>query len=275
MSGTTDPRQKGRTHPESKFFYSFANRGSIYTAKILGITGATSFLEETIVAPSFYVPGVQLFVAMETPRDQDSEENLVVMIHGWEQSGSAAITCTATIRPYAKKGETYTCIEASSKLFLGISSISITGGTSGEKVRVFFLPPASTFHALGFTPRADYGEGPEYFNVAKQWVPVDHKKRQRATNDITLTDMYQSAAGRTNPVTLKGFEALILEQIYDDNRAYCKEMFIVTKVAVEDVPLPAPDVAGTDVVEVSATGNFARFFGHGAPSESASAAYVT
>lgn len=272
---TTDPRLKGRTHPESKFYYSFANLGNIYTAKILGITGATSFVEETIAAPTFYAPGVELFVAMEAPRDQGSTEPLVVTIHGWEQSGSAAISCTATIRPYAKTNETYKCIEASSKLFLGISSVSITGGTSGEKVRIFFLPPKSTFHALGFNPRADYGEGPTKFNVPKQWVVVDHKKRQRATNDITLTDMYQSASGETNIVTLKDFDALILEQIYDDNRAYCKELLIVAKVAIEDTPLPAPDIAGTDVVEVAVTGNFDRIFSHRAPSTTTSAAYVT
>ena len=271
---TTDPRLRGRTHPESKCYYSFANRGDIYTAKVLGITGATSFLEETIVADSPYAPGVRFFVSMETPRDQDSEENLTVTIHGWEQSGSAAISCTATIRPYAKKGEVYTCIQASSKLFLGISSVAITGGTSGEKVRIFFLPAASTFHELGFRPKIDYGEGPEYFNVPKGYNVVDHKKRQRATNDITLSDMYQSASGATNIVTLKGFEALILEQIYDDNRAYCKELLITSKVAIEDTPLTAPDIAGTDPLEVSVTGNFDRFFSHGAPSITTSAGYI-
>jgi len=270
----TDPRLKGRTHPESKFYYSFDNLGDIYTAKILGIIGATSFVEETIAAAVFYSPGVKLFVAMETPRDQSSDENLTVTINGWEQSGSAAIACTATIRPYAKTGETYTCLQAGSKLFLGISSVSITGGTSGEKVRIFFLPPNATFHALGFNPRADYGEGPTKFNVPKQWTVVDHKKRQRATNDITLTDMYQSASGETNIVTLKDFEVLILEQIYDDNRAYCKELLITSKVAIEDTPLTAPDIAGTDPLEVSVTGNFDRFFSHGAPSITASAGYI-
>lgn len=275
MPGTTDPRLKGRTHPESRFYYSFANNGDVYAAKILGITGDTSFREETIPAVVFTPGGVRLFVAMETPRDQRSDENLVVTINGWEQSGSAAISCTATIRPYAKTGETYACIEASSKLFQGISSISITGGTAGEKVQIFFLPPTSTFSLLGHYPRADYGEGPEYFNVPRFWDPADHKKRQRAVNDITLSDMYQSSSGRTNLVTLKGFSALILEQLYDDNKAYVKELLIISKVQIEDAPLSAPDVAGTDVVEVSVTGQFSRFFSYRAPSPTASAAYVT
>ena len=275
MPGTTDPRQKGRTHPESRFYYSFENNGDIYPVKILGITGATSFVEETgITPPVFYSPGVDIFVSMETNRDQGSNENLTVTINGWEQSGSAAIACTATIRPYAKKGETVRCIQATSKKFMGISSASITGGTAGEKVMIFFLPPSSTFSLLGFKPRADYSEGAEYFNVARFWDPADHKKRQRATNDITLTDMYQAASGRTNIVTLKGFSALLLEQIYDDEKAYAKELLIITKVQIEDTPLPAPDEAGTDAQEVSATGNFSRLFSHAAPSPTASAAYV-
>lgn len=272
---TTDPRQKGRTEPESRFYYSFANNGNVHPVKILGITGATSFVEETgVTPPVFYSPGVQLFVSMETTRDQSSEEQLVVTINGWEESGSAAIACTATIRPYAKKDETVTCIQALSKKFLGISSVSITGGTSGEKVMIFFLPAASTFSLLGFRPRADYGEGPEFFNVAKYWDPADHKKRQRAVNDITYTDVYQASSGRTNIVTLKGFTALILEQIYDDNKAYTKELLICSRVQIEDAPIAAPDPAGTDVVDVSVTGNFSRLFSHSAPSTTTSAAYV-
>lgn len=273
--GTIDPRQRGRTEPESRFYYSFENDGDVYPVKILDIEGATSFREETgVVAPTFYSPGVQLFVSMETNRDQSSNENLTVTINGWEQSGSAAIACTATIRPYAKKGETVTCIQASSKKFMGISSVSITGGTSGEKVKIFFLPPASTFSLLGFRPRADYGEGPEFFNVARFWDPADHQKRQRATNDITLVDVYQASSGRTNIVTLKGFRALLLEQIYDDEKAYAKEMLICSRVQIEDTPIAAPDPAGTDVVDVSVTGNFSRLYSHSAPSTTTSAAYV-
>jgi len=52
-------------------------------------------------------------------------------------------------------------------------------------------------------------------------------------------------------------------------------MLITSKVAIEDTPLSAPDEAGTDPLEVSVTGNFDRFFSHGAPTPTASAAYIT
>lgn len=276
---TTDPRKKARTQPEHNWYVSYDNNGSVYTLAILDITGAASFEEETISAYSLPAGGAYVFGRLRTNRAQTASGNLVVTINGWEYAGSAGVTATITFpdKEHEDSGE-WAVTSPTGKTFAGISSYSVTGGTAGEKVEIFFLPATTTFKRLGFDPAVTTTPGPGYFNVAKKYDAVDHRKKQRKENAITINDLrtVDEVVDTTNPspFALGGFRVLLLDQITDDDSGYVKEIKIIEGVIIENIAEPAEDRAATSEAYNDVEGNYDRKTSIAASSTTASAAYI-
>jgi len=139
------------------------------------------------------------------------------------------ITGTATIPAYANIDAGVKVTQADGKKFTSVTAVTITGGASGEKFEVIFVPQ-SGWNLLGFDQGFSYDPGVTYRAIPKKFDAIDHYKRIRSEPTFNISELYQAFdKGLEN---ISGRDVTVRVLIKDDGGATTTEELYYEKVRV-------------------------------------------
>ena len=208
---------------EALLYYSYEDIELAGEFAISG-DGAGTYTDKSATFPS---GGADLMVAVTK---EIGSVPVVVTVTGLSDDATpVSIEGTATIPAYANIDAGVKVTQADSKKFTSVTAVTITGGASGEKFEVVFVPQ-SDWNLLGFDQGFSYDPGITYRAIPKKFDSIDHYKRIRSEPTFNISELYEAFdKGLEN---ISGRDITVRVLIKDDGGATTTEELYFEKVRV-------------------------------------------
>ena len=208
---------------EALLYYSYEDIELAGEFAISG-SGAGTYTDKSATFP---VAGADLIIAVTKEIGDTAVEVEVTGLS--DDATPAEITGAATIPAYANIDAGVKVVQADSKKFTSVTAVTITGGASGEKFGVIFVPQ-SDWNLLGFDQGFSYDPGVIYRAIPKKFDSIDHYKRIRSEPSFNVSELYQAFdKGLEN---ISGRDVTVKVLIKDDGGATTTEELYYEKVRV-------------------------------------------
>jgi len=242
---------------EAQLYYSFCPIQEVWT---IDVTAADTYTDSENVANSTQCydisAGYNLYALVtDNPigvglSDADCAEGVpvVVTVNGTDATYSqAAQVGTATIPAYSQVG--WAVLIVADNTFGAVTSVSIAGGSAGEKITIIALPAASTFTYIGFDQGFSWDEGTTSRAIPHKYVSVDHWKRMRGETTLSISQLYQSFNRALTYI--RGRDFTLKAEIHDDGSASVSEYIYFDKCRIASNPV----TVGADGADITASGD--------------------
>jgi len=178
---------------------------------------------------------------------------VVVTVNGNDATyAQSAQTGVATVPAYSQVG--WAVLIVADNTFGAVTSVSITGGSAGEKITIIALPAVSTFTFIGFDQGFSWDEGTTSRAIPNKYVSVDHWKRTRGEATLSISQLYQSFNRALTYI--RGRDFTLKAEIHDDGGAAISEYIYFDKCRLASNPVTV-GADGADIT-VSADGMYQK-----------------
>jgi hypothetical protein len=183
-----------------------------------------------------------------------STTDIVVTVTG-TKFGGGAINATVTIPALSPEGASFDLRNAAEENWASITAVTFTGGVIGDGFEIHSLPADSTFVDMDFVESAKFDVGGTVKPVPKHYEPVDHNKRIRGENTLTMSELYgNNEAGLAR---IKNRDVLLRVRVHTDGAAVASETrYYSTCRTTVPINMPSND----EFVMVEAQGRFGKEF---------------
>lgn len=247
---------------EAQLFYSFCPIQEVWT---IDITAPNAYIDAENAVDNVQCydisSGYNLYALVSdnpigvglTELECSDGQPIVVTINGSDATYSPnAQEGTATIPAYSQVG--WAVLIQADNTFGAITSVSITGGSAGEKITIIALPASSTFTFIGFDQGFSWDEGTTSRAIPNKYVAVDHWKRTRGETTISISQLYQSF---NRAITyIRGRDFTLKAEIHDDGGAAVSEYIYFDKCRLASNPVTV-GADGADIT-VAADGMYQK-----------------
>ena len=169
--------------------------------------------------------------------------------------GGGAISATVTIPAGSPEGASFDLRDAAEDKWASITGVTFTGGANGDGFDIYAFPADSLFTDMDFVESAKFDVGGTVKAVPKHYEPVDHNKRIRGENSLTITELYgNNEAGLSK---IKNRDVLLRVRVHTDGAAVASESrYYSTCRTTVPINMPSND----EFVTVEAQGRFGKEF---------------
>ena len=183
-----------------------------------------------------------------------STADIVITVVG-TKFGGAANTATVTIPALSPEGASFDLRDATEAKWASITSVSFTGGVNGDGFDIYAFPTDASFTDMDFVESAKFDVGGTVKAVPKHYEPVDHNKRIRGENSLTMTELYGNNESGLSKI--KNRDVLLRVRVHADGAAVASETrYYSTCRTTVPINMPSND----EFVTVEAQGRFGKEF---------------
>jgi hypothetical protein len=183
-----------------------------------------------------------------------STDDIVIAVEG-TKVGGGSIHAHVTIPALSPEGASFDLRNATEDTWASITAVYFDGGVNGDGFDIYSFPADSAFTDMDFVESAKFDVGGTVKAVPCHYEPVDHNKRIRGENSLTMTELYgNNEAGLSK---IKNRDVLLRVRVHTDGAAVASESrYYSTCRTTVPINMPSND----EFVTVEAQGRFGREF---------------
>jgi hypothetical protein len=183
-----------------------------------------------------------------------STDDIVVTVEG-TKVGGGSIHAHATIPALSPEGASFDLRNATEDKWASIAAVYFDGGVNGDGFDIYAFPDDSDFTDMDFVESAKFDVGGTVKAVPKHYEPVDHNKRIRGENSLTMTELYGNNESGLSKI--KNRDVLLRVRVHTDGAAVASESrYYSTCRTTVPINMPSND----EFVTVEAQGRFGKEF---------------